>query len=119
MSDEAPTESPAESSDATPDESSEPTAEDSYDAIPVQSDTPEDHSVIGMTVDAALLPEWYDAICQVAHPLCRRMSVVEKPEEWLMKVELPNEVLLQFKRELVEAWEAFVVQRKSEGRWEE
>jgi len=101
------------------DERQDAAAEESRDTIPTQSDTPEDHSVIGMTVDAALLPEWYDAICAVAHPLCRRMSVVEKPEEWLMKVELPNEVLPRFKKELVDAWDSFVAQRKAEGRWEE
>jgi|GEM_PF-4466599 len=87
-------------------------------AIPTTSDTPPEHSVIGLSVDAALLPEWYDAICAVAHPLCRRMSVLEKPEEWLMKVELPDEHLDAFRAGLREAWDAFVAQRKAEGRWE-
>ncbi|MCO4773764.1 MAG: hypothetical protein KDA24_27275 [Deltaproteobacteria bacterium] len=89
------------------------------DQLPVQSDTPPDHTVIGLRIDGSLLPEWYDAICTVVHPLCRRMSVLEKPDEWLLKVELPDENLPAFKQGLVTAWDEFVAKRKAEGRWEE
>ena len=86
--------------------------------LPTESDTPPGHTVIGLVVDGRLLPEWYDAICGVAHPLCRRMSVLEKPNEWLMKIEFPDENLPAFRQGIAEAWDAFVVQRKVEGRWD-
>jgi len=88
------------------------------DQLPTRSDTPPDHTVIGLRIDGALLPEWYDAVCDVVHPLCRRMSVLEKPDEWLLKVELPKAKVPDFKEGLGAAWEAFVAQRKAEGRWE-
>ncbi len=89
-----------------------------HDRIPTRSDTPPDHTVIGLQIDAALLPEWYDAVCAVVHPLCRRMSVLEKPDEWLLKVELPKANVPAFKAGLGQAWEEFVAQRKAEGRWD-
>ncbi len=53
------------------------------------------------------------------HPLCRRMSVLEKPDEWLMKIEFPDENLPAFKQGIAEAWDTFVAQRKAEGRWDD
>ena len=88
------------------------------DELPIQSDTPPEHTVIGLRIEAALLPDWYDAVCLVAQPLCRRMAVIEKPEEWAVQVELPDANLPAFKSQLGEAWEAFVARRKAEGRWD-
>jgi len=82
-----------------------------------QSDTPPDHLVIGLEVDVALLPEWFDAIKELATEFSRRMAVMEHPEVWKLKIELPKDRADAFREQLIEAWEAFVAQRRAEGRW--
>ena len=88
------------------------------DALPTESDTPPGHVVIALRVEAALLPDWYEAIIGVASPLCRRLAVMEKPEEWVLRVELPEHNVPAFKQGLAEAWEGFVARRRAEGNWE-
>lgn len=82
-----------------------------------ESDTPPNHVVIGMTVEVALLPEWFDAIREIAGRYVRRMLVVEKPDEWIIKVELHEERVDAFRQALSERWEAFVAERKAAGTW--
>lgn len=83
-----------------------------------QSDTPEDHMVIALELEVALLPEWFDAIKALAGEFARRMSVMEHPEVWKVKIELPKGRADDFRDRLGEAWHGFVTQRKEEGRWE-
>lgn len=85
---------------------------------PTTSDTPPDHTVLGLRVPANLLPDWYDAIRAVGRPLYRRMAVIEKPEEWILRVELPDDNVAQFNEELEAAWTAFAEARKAAGLWE-
>ncbi len=90
---------------------------DDSDALPSQSDTPPDHTVIALSIDSELLPEWFDAVRDIAGGLARRMVVVEAPEAWFAKVELHDERVDTFRDHLAAAWETFVAQRKAEGRW--
>lgn len=75
-------------------------------------------TVVSLSVDVALLPEWFQAIEGVAARHCRRMQVIEKPDEHIVQIELPVLARPTLERELMEAWEGFVAQRKAEGRWE-
>ncbi|TNE90433.1 MAG: hypothetical protein EP330_08030 [Deltaproteobacteria bacterium] len=78
----------------------------------------EDLIIVPLSIEAALLPDWYDAVVRVAHPLCRRIGVIEKPDEWLVQIQLPKDRVGAFKEGLVAAWEAFVAERKERGDWE-
>ncbi|MCO4746393.1 MAG: hypothetical protein KC912_16470 [Proteobacteria bacterium] len=86
---------------------------------PTKSDTPPDHTVLGLRIEADLLPEWFDAVKAVGRPLYRRMAVIEKPEEWIVRIELPDEKVAQFNEEMEAAWAVFVEGRRAEGRWPE
>lgn len=85
------------------------------DELPVH----EDLIIVPLEIEAALLPDWYDAVVRVAHPLCRRIGVIEKPEGWFVQVQLPRDRVDAFKAGLIEAWDAFVAQRKADGTWEQ
>jgi hypothetical protein len=85
----------------------------------LQNDTPPDHTVMGLRVDVALLPEWFDAIKDLVGQHGRRMMVIEKPDEWVVQIEIHNEKKPVFSDALTTAWADFVAQRKAEGRWEE
>ena len=74
---------------------------------PVQSTTPDDHTVVALTIEAALLPGWFDAIQKVAARFVRRMAVVEKPDEWIVHCELPVVKAEAFRDALQEAWTAY------------
>ena len=76
-------------------------------------------TVVNLSVDTALLPEWFEAIERVAARHCRRMQVIERPEAHLVRIELPILAKPTLEAELMEAWDGFVAQRKAEGRWEE
>jgi hypothetical protein len=76
-------------------------------------------TVISLSVDVSLLPEWFEAIEKVAAKYCRRMQVIEKPDEHLVHIELPVLAKPNLNRDLMEAWEVFVASRKAEGRWDE
>ncbi len=82
-----------------------------------ESDTPEDHLVLALEVDVALLPEWFDAIKDLAAEFARRMAVMEHPETWRIRLELPKDRVADFHGRLGQAWEVFVAQRRQEGRW--
>lgn len=75
-------------------------------------------TVVSLSVEAALLPEWFQAIERVAAKHCRRMQVIEKPDEHLVHIELPLLAKPNLERDLMEAWEAFVAERKAAGRWD-
>ena len=83
----------------------------------IASDTPEDHFVIALEVEVALLPEWYEAIEKLAAEFSRRMAVMEHPETWRIRIELPKDRGDAFREQLQEAWDGFVATRREEGRW--
>ena len=78
----------------------------------------DDLIIVPLEIEAALLPEWYDAVVRVAHPLCKRIGVIEKPDGWFVQVQLPKENVGDFKEGLLVAWEAFVSARKAAGTWD-
>lgn len=85
--------------------------------LPQQSDTPPDHVVLGIEIEIDLTPEWWEAILAVAPDHVRRMSTLEKPEQWYVRVELHKDNVEAFSADLAMAWEAFVEERKKQGRW--
>ncbi|MFT4624079.1 MAG: hypothetical protein ACI8PZ_002738 [Myxococcota bacterium] len=74
---------------------------------PVQSTTPADHTVVALSIEAALLPGWFEAVKGVAAKFVRRMAVVEKPDEWLVHCELPAVKAEAFHAALQEAWTVY------------
>jgi hypothetical protein len=80
--------------------------------------TDEDLIIVPLTIETALLPDWYDAVVRVAHPLCRRIGVIEKPDGWFVQVQLPRERVDAFKAGLLMAWEDYVAARKAAGTWD-
>lgn len=83
------------------------------------TDTPPDHTIVALTIEPELLPEWFEAVKDIAARLCRRMAVVEDPRAWLVRIELPKERVGELNQALSSAWEDFVAERKAQGRWEE
>lgn len=77
------------------------------DDRPVESDTPPGHVVIALRIEAALLPRWFDEVRRVSAGHMRRMAVVEKPDEWIVRIELPEEAVAAWHAALAEAWQAF------------
>ena len=75
---------------------------------PITSDTPEGHVVLGLRIEAALLPEWFEAVRDVASRHVRRMAVVEKPDEWFVRAEIAEDKMPAFQEELAAAWDAFM-----------
>jgi len=86
---------------------------------PVDSDTPPDHTVLALTIESALLPDWYEAVTEVAARHCRRMMTVEKPEQYFVRVELHQEKVKAFSDDLTSRWDRFVQARKASGDWSE
>lgn len=80
--------------------------------------TPPEHQVLALRIEAALLPEWFDLIRAVAARHARRMAVLEKPDEWVVRVELHTQRIPAFSEDLTEQWETFVAERRAAGRWE-
>lgn len=60
-----------------------------------------------LTIEAALLPGWFEALKGVAARHVRRMAVIEKPDEWVVMVELDRERVEGFQAALGEAWDAW------------
>lgn len=85
------------------------------------SEEPNDdgYVIISLSVDSALLPEWFDEIQTVAATVCRRMAVIEKPEAWLVRIELLKERVPELHAGLERQWAVFVEGRRAEGRWED
>lgn len=79
------------------------------DGLPIDSDTPPDHVVIGLRLDQDTLPEWFERIMEVAPDWVRRIAVIERPDAWHMKVELHQSKLDGFKAMLAEEWEKFQI----------
>lgn len=75
-------------------------------------------TVVALSVEVSLLPEWFQAIERVAARHCRRMQVIEKPDEHIVHIELPLFAKPALERDLMEAWEGFVAERKAAGRWD-
>lgn len=75
--------------------------------IPVESDTPPDHQVIGLRLDPDTLPEWWERIVALAPAWVRRMAVVENPEAWYVKVEVHRDRVEAFHEALAEAWRVY------------
>jgi len=76
------------------------------------------HTVVNLSIESALLPEWFDAIQAIANRTCRRMAVIERPDAWIVKLEVPTDGLVGLNDALAQAWGRFVDQRRAEGRWE-
>ena len=70
----------------------------------MHSTTPADHTVVALTIEAALLPGWFEAVKGVAARFVRRMAVVEKPDEWIVHCELPIAKAEAFRDALQDAW---------------
>ncbi|MFK7928722.1 MAG: hypothetical protein AB8H79_11085 [Myxococcota bacterium] len=85
------------------------------------SDTEEsdETTIITLSVQASLLPEWFDTIQSIAAPLCRRMAVIEKTEEWIVRIELEKDRVSALHEGLQLGWASFVEVRRAEGRWDE
>lgn len=66
--------------------------------------TPPDHVVIGLRIDAALIPDWFDEVRRIAVGRVRRMAVVEKPDVWVVQCELHRDNVEAFKDALAVAW---------------
>ena len=91
----------------------------SEERLPTKSDTPKDHEVVLLTVERALLPEWFEIIKEVSARHARRMAVLEKPDEWVVRVELPKVAKAAWGEELTNAWNDFVEKRRQMGNWEQ
>ncbi len=78
--------------------------EEVLDEIPVESDTPPDHKVLGFELPADTLPEWWHRFMDVAPQWATRMSVLEKPELWYVRVELHQDHVEDLVAALGEAW---------------
>ncbi len=76
-----------------------------------QSDTPDDHMVVGLSVEAALLPEWLETLQEVAAPFARRSEVLEQDDGRLFRVEIPKDRASDFKQVLSDAWAEFQAPR--------
>ena len=85
--------------------------------LPENHDTPPDHVVLAINIELDLTPEWWEVILEVASKHVRRMMTVEKPDEWIVRVELHKERVAAFSADLGEAWDGFVEKRKAEGTW--
>ena len=71
-------------------------------------ETQEDELVrMALRIPGELLPDWFDEVQRVAAAHVRRMGVVEKPDEWLVQVELDPERAEAFHTALQAAWAAF------------
>jgi hypothetical protein len=86
--------------------------------LPKTTDTPPDHQVVALTIEPALLPDWYDEVSKVAAQFCRRMMTVENPEGWFVRIEVHKDKVAEFASTLTERWEAFVAERKAAGNWD-
>ncbi len=65
-------------------------------------------TVVALTVEAALLPDWFEEVTAAAlAACCTRMAVLEHPEAWRVRVELPAPNRAAFQRELGERWQRF------------
>ena len=62
---------------------------------------------MALRIPSELLPDWFEEVQRVAAAHARRMGVVEKPEEWLVQVELTPENTESFQADLQAAWSAF------------
>jgi hypothetical protein len=87
------------------------------DPLLAKSDTPADHFVIGLEVEVALLPEWFDAIKAIAADFARRMAVQEHPEVWRIRIEMPKAQKDAFNARLQADWDVFIGERRQQGRW--
>lgn len=77
------------------------------DDMPVESDTPPDHIVIGLKLDADTLPGWWEELVALAPRFVRRMAVVERPDFWYVKAEVHKDLAEDFHAAVAEAWEAW------------
>ncbi len=75
-------------------------------------------AVVSLSIDAALLPAWFEEVERVAARHCRRMQVIERDDSHLVRIEVPALAKPNLEAELMEAWDAFVAARKAEGTWE-
>jgi hypothetical protein len=76
-------------------------------------------TIVRLTIERELLPEWFDAVQAVAARHARRMAVIDQPDQYVVQVELPVADKDAFADGLQAAWTTFVDQRRAEGRWQE
>ena len=83
-------------------------------------ETPEiEKKVIGLRIERALIPDWYNIVLDVCANWCIRMYTIEKPEEYVVQIEFEVSKVAPFYAALALAWDAFVEAQKSSGNWEQ
>lgn len=70
-------------------------------------DDDEPLTVLRLTIEAALLPDWFEALKPVVARFARRMAVIEKPDEYVVQVELAVAKKEAFTQALQVAWTEF------------
>jgi len=78
-----------------------------------------DWTYLTLSLDAEVLPGWFDIVQKLAARFVHRMMVIEKPEVWIVRVEIAPDKSQEFQQELAFAWELFAAQRKALGEWEQ
>lgn len=73
--------------------------------------------ILTLSLDTAVLPGWFDVLQKLAAKWVHRMMVIEKPDVWIVRVEIAPEKSEAFQKELALAWELFAAQRKALGEW--
>ncbi len=77
-----------------------------------------DWTYLTLSLDAEVLPAWFDIVQKLAAQFVHRMMVIEKPDVWIVRVEIAPERSQDFQQELAFAWELFAAQRKALGVWD-
>jgi hypothetical protein len=78
-----------------------------------------DWTYLTLSLDTAVLPAWFDIVQRVCAAHVHRMMVIERPDAWIVRVEIAPENSAQFQSELAAAWELFAAQRRAVGDWQE
>ncbi len=78
-----------------------------------------DWTYLTLSLDTAVLPAWFEIVQRVCAAHVHRMMVIERPEAWIVRVEIAPEKSVAFQGELSDAWEIFAAQRRTLGEWKE
>lgn len=60
--------------------------------------------ILQLHLEAALLPGWFEEVKRIAARHVRRMAVIEKPDEWVVRCEVPEDGKDAFREALEAAW---------------
>jgi hypothetical protein len=72
-----------------------------------------------LSLDADVLPAWFDVVQRLCAGFVNRMMVIERPEAWIVRIEIAPEKSEAFQSELALAWELFAAQRRALGEWQQ